>query len=69
MAETRMLKKKFHSEFAVCYLPPMSSSREVDVYEKLSQLEELVEKLADLGTVVVCDDFNSRCDSFEGCCW
>ena len=31
------------------------------MYERLSQLEEQVEKLADLGTVVICGDFNSRC--------
>ena len=36
---------------AVCYLPPMSSGRGVDVYERLSQLEEQVEKFAGLGTV------------------
>ena len=39
----------------------MSSSRGVDVYERLSQLEEQVEKFAGLGTVVICGDFNSRC--------
>ena len=46
---------------AVCYLPPISSSRGVDVYERLSQLEEQVEKFAGLRTVVICGDFNSRC--------
>ena len=39
----------------------MSSSRGVDVYGRLSQLEEHVEKFADLETVVICIDFNSRC--------
>ena len=38
---------------AVYYLLPMSSSRGVDVYERLSQLEEQVEKFADLGIVVL----------------
>ena len=28
-------------------------------------LEELVEKFADLGTVVVCGDFNSRCGTLN----
>ena len=51
--------------FAVCYLPPMSSSRGVDVYERLSQLEEQVENYTDFGTVVVCGDFNSRCSSLK----
>ena len=46
---------------AVCYLPSMSSSRGLDVYERLSQLEEQVENFAGLGTVVICGDFNSRC--------
>ena len=43
----------------------MSSSRGVDVYERLSRLEEQMEKFADLGTVVVCGDFNTRCGSFK----
>ena len=38
----------------------MSSSRGVDVYERLSQLEEQVKTFAGLGTVVICGDFNSR---------
>ena len=46
----------------------MSSSRGVDVYERLSQLEEQVENYTDLGTVVVCGDFNSRCGSLKDAC-
>ena len=35
------------------------------MYERLSQLEEQVENYTDLGTVVVCGDFNSRCGSLK----
>lgn len=45
----------------VCYLPPMSSCRDVDVYEVLSVLAEQVARHSQLGTVVLCGDFNARC--------
>ena len=46
---------------AVCYLPPMNSCRDVDVYGVLSVLAEQVARYSQLGTVVLCGDFNARC--------
>lgn len=47
----------------------LSSSRGVDVYERLGCLEEQVEMLADLGTVVVCGKFHRQVWLLDGCCW
>ena len=46
---------------AVCYVPPVGSSRDVDVSERLLLLEEQTQKFQAEGQVVLCGDFNARC--------
>jgi hypothetical protein len=43
----------------------MSSCRDVDVYEVLSVLAEQVARHSQLGTVVLCGDFNARCSYLQ----
>ena len=46
---------------AVCYVPPISSSRDIDVAERLLVLEEQTQRFQTEGRVVLCGDFNARC--------
>ena len=46
---------------AVCYVPPFSSSRDIDVAERLLVLEEQMQRFQTEGRVVLCGDFNARC--------
>ena len=46
---------------AVCYLPPASSSRDVDIEERVHVLGDQVKQFKMEGQVVVCGDFNARC--------
>ena len=46
---------------AVCYFPPASSSRDVDIEERFHVLGEQVVNLQVEGQVMVCGDFNARC--------
>ena len=46
---------------AVCYVPPVGLSRDVDVAEHLLLLEEQTQKFQAEGQVVLCGDFNARC--------
>ena len=46
---------------AVCFFPPVGSSRKVDTEERFQVLEEQVNHFKLEGQVVVCGDFNSRC--------
>ena len=50
---------------AVCYIPPISSGREVCLEERWQCLSEQVSKYASLGTVLLCGDFNARCGCVE----
>ena len=50
---------------AVCYLPPASSSRDVDIEERIHVLGDQVEQFKMEGQVVVCGDFNARCDGLS----
>ena len=50
---------------AVCYIPPISSGREVRLEERWQCLSEQVSKYASLGTVLLCGDFNARCGCVE----
>ena len=46
---------------AVCYIPPVGSSRDVDVAERFLLLEEQIQRFQAEGQVVICGDFNARC--------
>ena len=46
---------------AVCYVPPVGLSRDVDGAEHLLVLEEQTKKFQAEGQVVLCGDFNARC--------
>ena len=50
---------------AVCYIPPISSGREVCLEERWQCLSEQVSKYASLSTVLLCGDFNARCGCVE----
>ena len=50
---------------AVCYIPPISSGREVCNEERWLRLSEQVSKYACLGTVILCGDFNARCGNMD----
>ena len=50
----------------VCYLPPMSSNRGLDVYERLSRMEEQVEKFVVFGIVVVCGHHQLQVQLIKG---
>ena len=45
---------------AVCYVPPVSSSRGNSAEETLQALAEGIEKYGSLGSRVICGDFNAR---------
>ena len=61
---------------AVCYIPPVGSSRDVDVAERLLLLEEQTQRFQAEGQVILCGDFNARCggltdvydETMERCC-
>ena len=51
---------------AVCYIPPISSGREVCLEERWQCLSEKVSKYTSPGTVLPCGDFYARCGCVEG---
>ncbi|MDA8001866.1 MAG: endonuclease/exonuclease/phosphatase family protein [Alphaproteobacteria bacterium] len=59
--------KKSHEMFfvAVCYFPPVGSSREVDTEERFQVLTEQIQRFQLEGQVVVCGDFNARCGNLK----
>ena len=57
-----MHKVTSHAIFiAVCYFPPASLSRDMDIEERFHVLGEQVVNLQVEGQVMVCGDFNARC--------
>ena len=50
---------------AVCYLPPEASSRGPGVEETFQLLPEQVAKFRSLGQVIICGDFNARCEKLD----
>ena len=50
---------------AVCYFPPVGSSRDVDIEECFQILSEQIQTFQLEGQVVVCGDFNARCGGFK----
>ena len=55
-------KETSHAVFiAVCYFPPASSSRDIDIEERFHVLGEQVVRFQMEGQVMVCGDFNARC--------
>ena len=50
---------------AICYIPLVGSSRDVDAEERLQVLSDQVQKYQLEGRVVVCGDFNARCGNLK----
>ena len=50
---------------AVCYFPPVGSSREVDIEERFQILSEQIQTFQLEGQVIVCGDFNARCGGLK----
>ena len=50
---------------AVCYVPPVGLSQDVDVAERLLLLEEQTQKFQAEGQVVLCGDCNARCGGWR----
>ena len=50
---------------AVCYVPPVSSSRDVDVAERFLLLEEQIHRFQAEGQVVLCGDLIARCGGLQ----
>lgn len=46
---------------AVCYIPPLSSSRDVCAKEAFEAIGEQVQKYTTFGTPILMGDFNARC--------
>ena len=49
----------------VCYLPPENSSRRVDVNTFFDTLLVIMYAYQNLGSILICGDFNGRCGDLE----